>query len=158
MVHHWYTRLLPDRRAEADAVAAKTYELAQFLVDVSGITDVGAKLDSTVVTMHDACHGLRNLGIGDAPRQLVRAAGASLSEMSEPETCCGFGGVFATEYPEVSTRLADAKLAHAGDTHAQWLVSTDQACLMHLAGRQRRTGVGPRPIHLADLLASGLAQ
>lgn len=156
MVHHWYARLLPDRRSEAEAIAAKTFELAQFLVDVAGVSDVGARLDGAVVTMHDACHGLRNLGLGDAPRVLVRAAGASLHEMSEPETCCGFGGVFATKYPEVSTRLADAKLGHAGDARAQWLVSTDQACLMHLEGRRRRTGVGPRPVHLADLLASGL--
>jgi L-lactate dehydrogenase complex protein LldE len=155
MVHHWFTRLRPERSAEATSVAAKTYEFAQFVVDVSGITDVGAKLDGTIATVHDACHGLRNLGVGRAPRTLLAAAGASLMEMDEPETCCGFGGVFATEYPEVATRLADAKLGHAGDTAAKWLVTTDLACLMHLEGRQRRTGVGPRPVHLADLLASG---
>jgi L-lactate dehydrogenase complex protein LldE len=156
MVHHWFARLLPERERVARDVAAKTYEFAQFVVDVSGITDIGAKLDGEVVTVHDACHGLRNLGVGSAPRVLLAAAGASLAEMQEPETCCGFGGVFATEYPEVSTRLADAKLGHAGDTEADWLVSTDLACLMHLDGRQRRTRMGPRPIHLADLLASGL--
>jgi L-lactate dehydrogenase complex protein LldE len=156
MVHHWYARLLPERASHAKALAEKTYEFAQFVVDVSGVTDVGSKLDGEVVTVHDACHGLRNLGVGSAPRKLLAAAGASLAEMDEPETCCGFGGVFATAYPEVSARLADAKLGHAGDTHANWLVSTDLACLMHLEGRRRRTAVGPRAVHLADLLAVGL--
>jgi L-lactate dehydrogenase complex protein LldE len=107
--------------------------------------------------VHDACHGLRNLGVGSAPRVLLTTAGATLSEMTEADTCCGFGGVFAAEYPEVSTRLADAKLGHAADAGAAWLVSTDLACLMHLEGRRRRTDVGPQPVHLADLLASGLA-
>jgi L-lactate dehydrogenase complex protein LldE len=155
MVHHWYKELLSGRAAEADALAARTFELTQYLVDERGLVDVGARLDTTV-TVHDACHGLRTLGLKHPTRRLLEAAGATVVELTEPETCCGFGGVFATEYPEVSTKLADAKLTDARATSAQWLVSTDLACLMHLEGRARRVGSGPRAIHVADLLAQGL--
>jgi L-lactate dehydrogenase complex protein LldE len=155
MVHHWYSRLLPDRREEAAALAARTYELTQFLVDGLGVDDVGARLDATV-TVHDACHGLRNLGVADAPRALLRVAGATIVEMPEAQTCCGFGGVFAAVHGEMAGPLADDKLAHAATTGAEWLVSGDAACLMHLEGRRRRTRTGPKPVHVADLLASGL--
>jgi L-lactate dehydrogenase complex protein LldE len=155
MVHHWYSRLVPEQRLMIDALAARTYELTQYLVNVLGKVDVGARLD-TNVTVHDACHGLRNLGVRDATRTLLRAAGATIVEMPEAETCCGFGGVFATEHGEISGPLADDKLAHAATTGARWLVSGDAACLMHLEGRRRRTGTGPKPIHVAELLASGL--
>jgi L-lactate dehydrogenase complex protein LldE len=155
MVHHWYARIVPEQRATIDALAARTYELTQYLVDVLGKVDVGARLDASV-TVHDACHGLRNLGVRDASRTLLRAAGATIVEMPEAETCCGFGGVFATEHGEISGPLADDKLAHAATTGASWLVSGDAACIMHLEGRRRRTGVGPRPVHVAELLANGL--
>jgi L-lactate dehydrogenase complex protein LldE len=156
MVHHWYPRLVPERAAAARDLAHRTYELTQYLVDVRGVEDFGARLDTTV-SVHDACHGLRNLGVKTASRTLLEGAGATIDEMLEPETCCGFGGVFATTFPEVSAHLADAKLADAARTGAEWVVSTDLACLMHLDGRRRRTGVGPQPVHIADLLASGLA-
>jgi L-lactate dehydrogenase complex protein LldE len=156
MVHHWYSRLVPERRDEADRLAHRTYELTQYLVDVLGVADVGARL-STTVTVHDACHGLRNLGVADAPRTLLRNAGATIVEMPEAQTCCGFGGVFATEHGEMSGPLADDKLEHAATAGTEWLVSGDSACLMHLEGRRRRTQVGPKPVHVADLLASGLA-
>lgn len=164
MVRHHYARLLPDRRAEVDALAARTFELTQFLVDVLQVDDLGVRLDASV-TVHDACHGLRTLGVGGAPRTLLVRAGATIVEMTESDTCCGFGGVFAMTYPEVSTHLADAKLGYALATRADYLVSTDLACLMHLDGRRtrvdgRRTRVdgrtGPQPVHVADLLASGL--
>jgi L-lactate dehydrogenase complex protein LldE len=155
MVHHWYSRLVPAQRAEAESLAARTYELTQYLVDVLGRPDLGARVDTTV-TVHDACHGLRNLGIADAPRTLLQHAGARIVEMPEAQTCCGFGGVFATEHGELSGPLADDKLAHAATTDARWLVSGDAACLMHLEGRRRRTHVGPQPVHIAELLASGL--
>ena len=79
-----------------------------------GVDDIGARLDTTV-TVHDACHGLRNLGLGRQMRTLLDGAGATLVEMTEADTCCGFGGVFSFGFPEVSTRLADAKLGHAAD-------------------------------------------
>jgi L-lactate dehydrogenase complex protein LldE len=156
MVRHWYPQLLEgDWKRRADALAERTYELSQYLVDVLGRTDLGARVDATV-TVHDACHMLRTLGVKAAPRRLLEAAGASVREMVEPETCCGFGGTFAARHGEISGPLADDKLEHAGSTGAEHLVSCDQACLMHLEGRRRRTGVGPPPIHLADLLAEGL--
>jgi len=157
MVRHHYAKLLPDRRAEVDALAARTFELTQYLGDVLRVDDIGARLDGTSVTVHDACHGLRNLRLGASLRALLTKAGATIVEMTEPDTCCGFGGVFALAYPEVSTQLADTKLAHGRETSAQYLVSTDLACLMHLDGRREHEhAAGPRPIHVADLLASGL--
>jgi L-lactate dehydrogenase complex protein LldE len=157
MVHHWYARLLDGGwRERAEAVAARTFELSQYLVDVLGRPELGSRVGGRV-TVHDACHGLRNLGVQDAPRALLAAAGAEIVEMDEAQTCCGFGGTFAVAHGEISTPLADAKLAFASATGADWLVSCDQACLVHLEGRRRRAGTGgPRPVHLADLLAAGL--
>lgn len=156
MVHHWYTRLLTGRdRDRAGTLAARTFELSRYLVDELGVTDVGARLDTTV-TVHDACHGLRNHGVSRSPRALLEAAGATIVEMAEPETCCGFGGTFSQHHGALAGALADAKLGGAAATGAEWLVSGDAACLLHLEGRRRRTGAGPRPVHLADLLARGL--
>jgi L-lactate dehydrogenase complex protein LldE len=131
--------------------------LTQYLVDELGVVDIGARLDTTV-TVHDACHGLRNLGLGHQARTLLQGAGATIVEMTEADTCCGFGGVFSFGFPEVSTRLADATLGHAATTTARYLVSGDLACLMHIAGRRAKVGPksAPEPIHIADLLASGL--
>jgi len=141
--------------ARVRALAARTHELTGYLVGVLGRTDLGARVD-TSVTVHDACHGLRNLGVADAPRRLLSAAGAEVVEMDEADTCCGFGGVFAATHPEISAPLADAKLAHAAGSGAACLVSCDAACLLHLEGRRRRTGAGPPARHVADLLAEGL--
>jgi len=157
MIHHWYDRLLAGRdRDRALAVAAKTFELSQYLVTELDRLDLGARVDATV-TVHDACHGLRNLGVGTAPRRLLEGAGATIVEMVEPETCCGFGGTFSIEHGEVAGPLADDKLAHAAATDAEFLVSGDSSCLLHLEGRRRRTGTGPQPIHFAELLARGLS-
>jgi L-lactate dehydrogenase complex protein LldE len=157
MVCHHYPELVTAGRERAVSVATRTYELTQYLVDVLGVVDIGARLDA-VVTVHDACHGLRNLGLGSQARRLLEAAGATVVEMTEADTCCGFGGVFSFGFPDVSTRLADAKLGHAATTKARYLVSGDLACLMHLAGRRTRVGppTAPQPIHIAELLASGL--
>lgn len=156
MIHHWYERLLPPHeRDRVRTIASRTFDLAQYLVDVRGRADLGARVDASV-TVHDACHGLRNLGVRDAARALLAAAGATVVEMTEPETCCGFGGTFAFSHGEIAAPLADAKLGHAAAAGAQYLVSGDVACLLHLDGRRRRTGIGPPPVHLAELLAAGL--
>jgi L-lactate dehydrogenase complex protein LldE len=157
MVRHWYPQLLDGSwRRRGEAVAARTYELSQYLVDVLGRRDLGVQLDTTV-TVHDACHMLRNLGVRDAPRALLDTAGATIVEMVESETCCGFGGTFGVAHGVLSGALADDKLEHAAATGASCVVACDQACLLHLGGRRRRGTVGPTPIHLADLLARGLA-
>ena len=153
----------PAHRARRDTatLAARTFELTQYVVDVLGVDDIGARLDTTV-TVHDACHGLRTLGVGAGLRRLLERSGATLVEMTEADTCCGFGGVFSLGFPEVSSRLADEKLGHATGTGARYLVSTDLACLMHLDGRRRKLDAtsrsvrGPQPIHVADLLSAGL--
>ena len=157
MVHHWYPRILEGAwRQRAVAVLARTFELTAYLADVLGRTDLGARVEVSV-TVHDACHGLRVLGLKQASRTLLRAAGATVVEMAEPETCCGFGGTFAAKHGEISVPLADDKLAQAEATGARYLVACDSGCLLHLEGRRRRTGRGPEPVHLAELLARGLA-
>jgi L-lactate dehydrogenase complex protein LldE len=158
MVHHWYPRLFAghDRWEErARAVAARTHELTGYLVEVLGLTELGAMVDARV-TVHDACHGLRTLGVKHAARRLLAAAGAEIEEMVEPETCCGFGGTFAAKHEEISIPMADDKLRQAAGTGADYLVACDSGCLLHLAGRRARTGVGPEPIHVAELLARTL--
>ncbi len=154
-VHHWYERLLPHDTARVRSLTARTFELTAYLVDVLGVADLGSRLDATVAVL-DSCHGLRNLGIRDAPRRLLEAAGATIVELKDPETCCGFGGVFSVAHPAVSTALADDKLLDAAATDAEWITGCDAACLLHLEGRRSRTGIGPRPVHVATLLASGL--
>jgi L-lactate dehydrogenase complex protein LldE len=156
MVRHWYRQILDgDWHERATAVAARTYELTQYLVDELGRANLGARVDATV-TVHDACHMLRTLGVEAAPRRLLEAAGVTVLEMKEPETCCGFGGTFAANHAEISGPLADDKLAHAAATGADALLSCDLACLMHLEGRRRRTGTGPPTLHVAELLAANL--
>jgi L-lactate dehydrogenase complex protein LldE len=161
MVHHWHSRILDgDWVARAEAVAHRTYELTSFLADRLGATEQiarAAPLEAGVtVTMHDACHGLRVLGLKSSGRRLLEAAGATVVEMAEPEQCCGFGGTFAAKHGEISAPMADDKLAQAEATGARYLVACDSGCLLHLAGRRRRTGQGPEPVHVAELLARAL--
>jgi L-lactate dehydrogenase complex protein LldE len=107
------------------------------------------------VAYHDSCHLLRELGVSAEPRALLRAAGADVVELERPDLCCGFGGTFSVRQPEVSVAMADDKLADAGRTGAEALVTADPGCLLHLRARAARTG-GPRVVHLATALAKGL--
>jgi L-lactate dehydrogenase complex protein LldE len=159
MVRHWFPQVLDGAwRDRAVEVAGRTWELGQYLVDVLGRLDVGARVAEAAgpVTVHDACHGLRVLGCRDAPRRLLEEAGVQVVEMPEPEVCCGFGGTFAAKHGEISGPMADDKLAQAAGTGAACLVSGDAGCLLHLEGRRARTGVGPPCLHWADVLAGGL--
>lgn len=155
MVHHMHD-LFAGRsalRAKADRVAAKTHELGAFLVDVLGIDDVGARFDGRV-SWHDACHGLRDLGLHSQPRRLIeKVRGAELVEMGSAESCCGFGGTFSVKYPEISVAILDRKLEGLTDVDA--VVSSDASCLMQISGRLQRLGSPIRALHLAELLASG---
>ena len=155
MAAHWYPELLAERAVDVASLAGRTFELSQYLADELGRTDLGATVTASV-TVHDACHGLRHAHVGDASRRLLTAAGASIVEMDESETCCGFGGAFGERFPELAGALADEKLRHAARADVDYLVSGDAACLAHLEGRRRRTGSGPRPVHFAELLAAGL--
>jgi L-lactate dehydrogenase complex protein LldE len=154
-VRHWYPRLLPgDDRSRAEAVAARTYELTEFLAGGEG--EVPPRAEAPIpgsVTVHDACHGLRHLRTDRSIRAVLGAAGVEIREMDEPDTCCGFGGIFGATHGDVADALADRKLDDAERAGADWIVACDAACLAHLEGRRRRTGVGPCPVHIADLLA-----
>jgi L-lactate dehydrogenase complex protein LldE len=142
--------------ALAREMAGRVHEFTSFLVDHLGVTDLGAKLEATV-TLHDSCHALRELGIREQPRALLRAVeGLTLIEMPASDTCCGFGGAFSVKYPEISTAMADEKLANALSTEAQFITGVEASCLMHLQGRIDRQGYPIKTMHIAELLARGM--
>jgi L-lactate dehydrogenase complex protein LldE len=157
MVHTFYDRLF-EGRAEAGAaheLASKTFELAAFLVRKLGVTDVGARFDGKV-TWHDACHGLRELGLKDEPRRLLRAVqGLELIEMDAAETCCGFGGTFSVKFPSISTAMDDVKADSIERSGAAYVVSGDSSCLMQIGGVLAKRGSAVKPIHIAEILAQG---
>ena len=139
--------------AAAGALSQKCYEFSDFLVTKLGVTDLGAKFPAKV-TFHDGCHGLRELGNKKPPRQLLaKVRGLELVEMTDVETCCGFGGTFATKFPMISTAMGDVKCGSASETGAEYIVSNDSSCLMHLQGLLTRRGSKLKTIHLAEVLA-----
>jgi L-lactate dehydrogenase complex protein LldE len=144
----------PDLHRSAKAVASHTYELSEFLVDVLGVTDVGAYFPHRV-TYHPTCHSLRMLGVGDRPLQLLRAVrGLDLVELAAAESCCGFGGTFALKNAETSTAMLADKMTHVLETRAQVVTAGDNSCLMHIGGGLSRLKTGVRALHLAEILAS----
>lgn len=141
--------------ARAAALAARTYELTQFIVDVLGVTDVGARSDDRL-TYHPACHGLRGLGVARQPLALLEQIdGPPRCPLPDAETCCGFGGLFAVKLSEVSGSLLDRKIASIEASGADTLVATDVSCLMHIAGGLHRKGSAVKVKHLAEVLAEG---
>jgi L-lactate dehydrogenase complex protein LldE len=144
-------------RAEADAFAGKVHELCTFLTTERPLREVPGRM-SGAVTYHDACSGLRELGIKSAPRRLLELIpGLEVSEMREPEACCGFGGLFATKYADISVAIASRKIDDAAATGAGLLLSGDLGCLMHLAGRLSRQDNPLRCRHVAEVLADELS-
>jgi Fe-S oxidoreductase len=146
-----------DDPALADAVrdlSPRTYELSEFLVDVLGVTDVGAYFPHRV-TYHPTCHSLRMLGVGDRPRQLLESVrGLSLVDLPRAEECCGFGGTFAMKNADTSVAMGADKARHVRETGAEVLVAGDNSCLMHIGGLLSRGRSGVRVMHLAEILAS----
>ncbi len=143
----------PNLRARAAVLGAKTFELVQFLTGVMGVTEVAASYDG-IVTYHDSCAGLRELGIRDQPRDLLATVkGLELQEMSEPDVCCGFGGTFCVKYPDISTRMVSDKTANIVATGADTLLAGDLGCLLNMAGRLSRQGHTIRVRHVAEVLA-----
>jgi L-lactate dehydrogenase complex protein LldE len=155
---HYPALLAGDGRAGAAALdlAGRTVELTTFVTDVLGVGDVGADLRGLRVTYHDSCHALRSMGVGTAPRRLLRAAGAELIEAHDADVCCGFGGLFAVKMPEVSSAMARSKVEGVVATGAEVLTSTDAGCLMQLAGSASRAGARVRAAHVAELLWEGV--
>jgi len=154
-VHHAYPRLLEGtERQQVQDLAAKSWEFTQFVAEFGH--DLTLRLDATV-TYHASCHMLRTLHERESPRTLLgRIEGLTLVEMSDSEVCCGFGGTFATKMPDVSVAMADHKLVNAQETAAQYLVSADPACLMHLQGRADATRAGVQTRHIAELVREAL--
>jgi L-lactate dehydrogenase complex protein LldE len=137
----------------AKQISSRTLEFSEFLVKKLGVTDLGAKFPHKV-TFHDGCHGLRELGLKKPPRQLLQhVQGLKLVEMKEAETCCGFGGTFAAKFPMISTAMGDVKCTSAAETGAEYIVSNDSSCLMHIQGLLSRQNSKLKTIHLAEVLA-----
>jgi L-lactate dehydrogenase complex protein LldE len=151
MMRVHYVDLL-GKTSEAEAFAAKVYELTDFLVTVLGAKPA-PRFDG-VVTYHDSCSGLRELGIKQQPRTLLaQVEGLELREMAEAEQCCGFGGTFSVKYPEISCAIADKKCASAKACGADTIVGGDLGCLLHLEGRLRALGdTKTRVLHIAEVL------
>jgi len=144
------------QEAAAHALSSKVWEFSDFLVHKLGVTDLGARFPHKV-TFHDGCHGLRELGLKQPPRELLsKVNGLELVEMSAAETCCGFGGTFATKFPAISTAMGEVKCASILDTQAEVVVSNDSSCLMHIQGLASRQQQPIKTIHLAEVLASYL--
>ncbi len=143
----------PNLRARAASLADKTFELVSFLADVMGVARVEAAYEG-VVTYHDSCSGLRELGIKKQPRLLLNTvAGLTLKEMAEPEICCGFGGTFCVKYPEISVRMVSDKTKDIAATGADTLLAGDLGCLLNMAGRLSREGSAVKVRHVAEVLA-----
>ncbi|MFC7304675.1 (Fe-S)-binding protein [Streptomyces monticola] len=167
MVRELYPRMGERARAEGRGgelaavlapVVPKTYELTEFLVDVLGVTDVGAYYPHTV-TYHPTCHGLRSLGLGERPRRLLAAVrGLELRELPGADECCGFGGTFAVKNADVSAAMGLDKVRNAESTGAEMLCAADNSCLMHLGGTMTRLRTQLRPVHIAEILASTEAE
>ena len=140
--------------ARAEAVASRTYELSELLIDVLGVEDVGAYFPHRV-TYHPTCHSLRVLRVGDRPLRLLRQVrGLDLVELPDAEQCCGFGGTFAVKNAETSTAMLADKMRHVLDTGADVCTAGDASCLMHIGGGLARLQAGVRTVHLAEILAS----
>ncbi len=136
-------------------VQKNMYEFSDFLVNVLKITDFGAKLEG-VATYHDSCSALREYGVKQEPRILLsKVRGLQLKEMKETEVCCGFGGTFSVKFEPIAVGMAQEKVKHAEETGAEFLISTDQSCLLHMDGYIKKQKKNIKVMHLADVLASG---
>src|ERR1700688_3121940 len=143
----------PAMLAEAEALAARTWELVAFLVDVRGMSRVAARWDRRAA-YHDACSGLRELGIKAQPRLLLASVeGLRLSELAEAEVCCGFGGTFCVKYPEISDKMVTDKAAEIAATGADAVLAGDLGCLLNIAGKLTRLGSRVETRHIAEVLA-----
>ena len=157
MVKHFHELFPHDKswRGRAQTIAARTHEFSSFLINVLKIENVGASF-SGCVTWHDACHGLRELGLSREPRTLLKnVENLDFVEMPDSEGCCGFGGTFSIKYPEISVGILDNKLEGIERSGAGMVASCDASCLMQINGRLSRLGSKIKTIHIAEILASG---
>ena len=156
-VKNYYTKLFNNSSLhhEVNTISKNIFEFSDFLVNHLKVTDLGAKLEGKG-TYHDSCAALRECGIKNEPRQLLmNVQGLELTELNDVETCCGFGGTFAVKFEPISVAMAEQKIDNARATEAQYLISTDLSCLMHLQGYIDNKKYSLQTMHLADVLASG---
>ncbi|OGN93060.1 MAG: Fe-S oxidoreductase [Chloroflexi bacterium RBG_13_48_10] len=155
MVRHSYPELFsgdPKWLPRAMALAERTYEFSEFLVDVLGITDVDARFDGRI-TYHSSCHLLRDLGVDRQPRILLAAVhNAEFVELPHTEDCCGFGGVFSLEHPEISSAMLERKITNLEASSASVVVSCDAGCVTNINGGLHRQHKVQRAVHIADIL------
>lgn len=157
MVKNYYPELFHNTALhnEYKQLQKNMFEFTDFVVNVLNVTDVGARLDG-VATYHDACSALRECNIKKEPRILLsKVKGLELKEMEDVETCCGFGGTFSVKFESIAVGMAEQKIKNAEETKADYLISTDLSCLMHLNGYMKKQNKAMRPMHIADVLASG---
>lgn len=157
MVKNYYPEMFHNSvlHNECKQVQRNIYELSDFLVNVLKKTEFGAKFEGTA-TYHDACSALREVRIKKEPRELLsKVEGLQLIEMDDTETCCGFGGTFSVKFEPIAVGMAEQKCANALATGAEYMISTDLSCLLHLDGYLKQQKKDLKVLHLADVLASG---
>lgn len=158
MIRHNYPELFAGDEAwlkRATSLASRTYEFTEYLVDVLGITDWEAHWEGPI-TYHPTCHLHRGLGIDRQPRALLEMVrGAEVRLLPEAEDCCGFGGIFSVEHPEVSAEMLKRKIRNLEATGSPTLVVCDAGCLMHIQGGLYREKKPQRVVHIAEILAHG---
>ncbi|MCF6277838.1 MAG: (Fe-S)-binding protein [Anaerolineales bacterium] len=156
MIRHGYLELFaddPEWLPRAQALAARTYEFTEYLVDVLRTTDLGARWDG-ILTYHPSCHLLRDLGVDRQPRALLaHVKGAQIVDLPHAEECCGFGGVFSVEHPEVSAEMLRRKLDNVETSRSPTVVVADSGCRMHIAGGLSRQMKSQKVVHIAEILA-----
>lgn len=156
-VRNYYASLFDNSSLhyEVKRLQTRIFEFSEFITGVLDATDVGAKM-SAKATYHDSCAALRECGIKEAPRRLLNAVkGLEMVEMQDNETCCGFGGTFAVKFESISIGMADQKVNNALASGAEYIISTDLSCLMHLDGYIKSKGHPLKTMHIADVLAQG---
>ena len=155
MIKHGYAELFandPVWLPRAQSLASRVYEFTEYIVDKLGVTDLGAQWDGTL-TYHPSCHTLRGMHIDRQPRALLaNVKGAKLVELPEAESCCGFGGIFSMEHPELSAEWLKRKIGNLEKTESPTLVVTESGCLMHIAGGLHRQKKPQRVMHIAEVL------
>jgi L-lactate dehydrogenase complex protein LldE len=157
MVKVFYPDLLRSderQRQRALSLASRTHELTDFLVNVLGVSDVGAVFEGKVA-LHQSCHLLRELSVNDAPRRLLRAVrGLDLVELERADMCCGFGGLFSVKYPHISGAILEDKIDCIKQCEAEVIASTDLGCLLQIGGGLSRQKIPIKTLHIAEILAS----
>jgi len=156
MIVHHYPELFesePEWRARAERLGRRTYELTQYLVDVLGVTDLGARFEGKF-TYHASCHLLRGMGIHEQPMALLsKVQGAEVVPLSGEQECCGFGGLFSIKYGDISSAMLERKLDNIASTGAQYVVACDLSCLLNIKGGLHRRKSPVKGVHIAQLLA-----